>query len=290
MKRAGWVSPVWLLLIAIVSLQFGAASAKSIFAELDPLAMAWLRMLISTPILLAIARPRVRQRSRTQWRDVLCYGLILGVMNVAIYQAMARIPIGIAVTIEFLGPLAIAFAAIRRLRDVVWVVFAGAGVVLLGWSPAESLDWVGVGYALLAACCWAGYILTSVRVGKAWSGISGVAVGSVVGVVVFAAPGIAVAGAAVLDWRILGVAALVAVCSSAIPYALEMIALRSLPPAVFSIMQSLEPAMAALMALLLLNEALTLTEWLAIACVVVASVGATWSVQPKPPPPDQSPD
>ncbi|MDR1431099.1 MAG: EamA family transporter [Propionibacteriaceae bacterium] len=284
MKRFNWISPVWLLLIAIVSLQFGAASAKSIFDELDPLAMAWLRMLISTPILLAIARPRLRQRSRAEWRDVLCYGLILGVMNFAIYQAMARIPIGIAVTIEFLGPLAIAFAGIRKLRDVVWVLLAGVGVVLLGWSPTESLDWAGVGFALLAACCWAGYIMISVRVGRAWSGISGVAVGSIVGAVLFAGPGIAAAGPAVLDWRILGMAALVAVCSSAIPYALEMIALRSLRPSVFGIMQSLEPAMAALMALLLLNEALTPPEWLAIACVVAASAGAAWSQELRTPP------
>ncbi len=267
-------SPIWLVLSSIISVQFGAAIAKSLFDVVDPATMAWLRMAIAFPLLLLIARPRLRGRTADEWRHVLIYGLTLGVMNFAIYQSVARIPVGLAVTIEFLGPLAVAFTGIRRARDVLWIALAGVGVALLGWSPMVW-DWVGIGCALLAAACWAGYIVTSIPVGHTWQGVSGTAVGSAVGVLLFAVPGIASSGPAVWQPHVLGLAALVAIMSSVIPYGLEMVALRRIKPSVFGVLMSLEPAVAAAAALIVLGEMLNFAEFAAMACVIVASIGAT---------------
>ena len=269
-----WRSPVWLVLASIASVQVGATFAKAMFGTVEPATMAWLRMAIACPILLLVARPRLRGRTASEWHAVLGYGLALGTMNFAIYQSFARIPIGLAATIEFLGPLVVAFTGIRRVRDVAWIVLAAAGVVLLGWSPLVW-DAAGIGWALLAAGCWAGYIVLSVPVGRTWSGISGVAVGSAVGAVVFAVPGLLAAGDSLAEPRVHGLAVLVALLSSVLPYGLEMVALRRINPAVFSILMSLEPAAAALAALLVLGETLALPELAAMACVIVASVGAT---------------
>ncbi|MDQ7991656.1 MAG: EamA family transporter, partial [Propionicimonas sp.] len=190
-----WLSPVWLVLGAIVSVQFGAAIAKSLFAVVDPTAIAWLRMAFASLVFFAIARPRFAGRTWPEWRVALGYGLCLATMNWAIYQSFARIPLGLAVTIEFLGPLAVAVATSRRLRDLVWAGLAAAGVLLLGWSPAP-LDPVGIGFALLAGAAWAGYILLSGPVGRAWSGLTGASVGSLVGALGWAIPGIVAGGVA----------------------------------------------------------------------------------------------
>jgi inner membrane transporter RhtA len=230
-------------------------------------------------VLLVVARPRLRGRSRRDWFVALAFGVALMVMNWAIYQSFARIPLGIAVTIEFLGPLAVAVIGSRRPRDLLWVALAGAGVALLGFSPA-SLTWAGVAFALLAGLSWACYILLSAQTGRRWPGISGLALASLVGAVVLAPPAILEAGSTLLEPQVLLLGLAVGLLSSVIPYSLELIALRRIPPRVFGILMSLEPAVAALAAILLLREFLTPVQWVAMGCVVAASVGATRTAEP----------
>ncbi|WP_233493925.1 EamA family transporter [Desertihabitans brevis] len=268
------VPPVWLVLTAIVSLQVGAAIAKDGFALVGPLVFVLLRLATSAVVLLAVAGPRLTGRHRGDWLVVLGYGVCLAGMNVAIYQAFARIPLGMAVTIEFLGPLAVAVLGSRRPRDLVWVGLAGVGVALLGFDPT-GLDPVGVGFAVLAALFWAGYILLGARTARRWEGVSGLAVASLFGVLLAGAPGLLEGGALLLDPRVLALGLAVGVLSSVLPYSLELTALRRMPPRVFGVLMSLEPAAAALAALVLLGERLTGAQWLALGCVVVASVGAT---------------
>ncbi|HSE09006.1 MAG TPA: EamA family transporter [Nocardioidaceae bacterium] len=274
---------VWLVIGGIVSVQVGAAIAKDLFHLIPPTAMVWLRLVTSAVILVAIARPRLRGRSAADWRVALAFGVSLLTMNWAIYQSFARIPLGIAVTIEFLGPLTVAVLGSRRPRDLVWVLLAGAGVALLGASPGD-LTLAGVLFALLAAASWAAYILLSASTGRRWPGISGLAVASVVGAVVLAPPAVLEAGSALLDPKILALGVAVGLLSSVIPYSFELTALRRISPRVFGVLMSLEPAAAALAAMVLLSEFLTPLQWAAVACVVAASVGATRSAEPSPEP------
>jgi inner membrane transporter RhtA len=275
----GRVPAVWLVVGGIASVQVGAAIAKDLFHLVPPTAMVWLRLVTSAVVLVAVARPRLTGRTASDWRVALGFGVSLLTMNWAIYQSFARIPLGIAVTIEFLGPLTVAVVGSRRARDLVWVLLAAAGVALLGVAPGD-LTWPGVLFALLAAAAWAAYILLSARTGQRWPGISGLAVASVVGAVVLAPPAILEAGSTLLDPRILLLGLAIGLLSSVIPYSLEITALRRMPPRVFGILMSLEPAAAALAAMVLLAEFLTPVQWLAMACVVVASVGATRTAEP----------
>jgi inner membrane transporter RhtA len=270
---------VWLVMTGIVSVQVGAAIAKNLFDLVPPTAMVWLRLLTSAVILVAIARPRLGGRSAADWRVALGFGVSLMTMNWAIYQSFARIPLGIAVTIEFLGPLMLAVVGSRRPRDVVWVLLAGVGVALLGVEPGD-LTVAGVLFALLAAAGWAAYIMLSASTGRRWPGIDGLAVASVVGAVVLAPPAVVEAGAALLDGTVLALGLAVGLLSSVIPYSFELKALRRIPPRVFGVLMSLEPAAAALAAMVLLGEFLTPLQWTAVACVVAASVGATRSAEP----------
>ena len=267
-------SAVWLVVGGIVSVQVGAAIAKDLFSLVPPTAMVWLRLVTSSVILLAIGRPRLRGRSAADWRVALAFGATLMTMNWAIYQSFARIPLGIAVTIEFLGPLALAVLGSRRPRDLLWVVLAGLGVALLGIAPGE-LTVPGVLFALLAGAAWATYILLSASTGRRWPGISGLAVASVVGAVALAPPAMLEAGSDLLDPKVLGLGIAIGLLSSVIPYSLELTALRRIPPRVFGVLMSLEPAAAAFAAMVLLAEFLSPTQWAAVACVVTASVGAT---------------
>jgi inner membrane transporter RhtA len=280
-RTTGQAQAVWLVLGGIVSVQVGAAIAKDLFTLVPPTAMVWLRLLTSAVILVAIARPRLRGRSATDLRVALGFGVTLMVMNWAIYQSFARIPLGIAVTIEFLGPLAVAVVGSRRPRDLIWVGLAAAGVVLLGLAPGD-VTLAGVLFALLAGAAWACYILLSASTGRRWPGISGLAVASVVGAVVLAPPAIASAGSTLLDPKILALGLGIGLLSSVIPYSFELKALRRIPPRVFGVLMSLEPAAAALAAMVLLSEFLTVVQWTAVACVVAASVGATRSTTPPP--------
>jgi inner membrane transporter RhtA len=278
-----WLSPVWLVLGAIVSVQFGAAFAKSLFVLTDPTAVAWLRMAVAAAIFWAVARPRLHGRTWPEWRVVIGYGITLATMNWAIYQSFARIPIGLAVTIEFLGPLGVAMVGSRRARDLVWVALAAVGVALLGAFPA-TVDWIGIGFALLAGAAWAGYIVLSGPTGAAWEGVTGVSVGSLVGALVFLVPGVLAGGASLWQPQVFLLAAAVGVLSSVIPYGLEMIARRRIPAGVFGILMSLEPAAAALAALLVLGERLSWVELVAMGCVIVASVGSTRALAKAPAP------
>lgn len=265
---------VALVLVGIVSVQAGAAFAKSVFGDVSPTTLVWLRLLTSALVMWAVARPYLRGRSRADWTVAVGFGVSLAVMNWAIYQSFARIPLGIAVTIEFVGPLAVALFGFRRARDLVWVLVAGLGVVLLGAERAD-LDPLGVAYALLAGVAWAAYIVMSARTGRRWPGFDGLAVASVVAAALLAVPALLSSGDSLLDPRILAVGAAVGLLSSVVPYSCELVALRTLPPATFGILMSLEPAAAALAAIAVLGEWLTGLQWLAVACVVVASVGAT---------------
>jgi inner membrane transporter RhtA len=270
------LGPVGLVLIGILSVQLGAAIAKGLFGEISPTAMVWLRLVTSAIVLAVVARPRLAGRTRQDWLVVLGFGLSLATMNWAIYQSFARIPLGIAVTIEFVGPLTLAVLGSRRARDVAWVVLAGVGVALLGFQRTD-LDAVGVAYALLAGTAWAAYILLSASTGRRWAGFDGLAVASIAAAAAMTLPALLTAGSSLWDGRVLLIGVLVGVLSSVIPYSCELVALRSLRPAVFGILMSLEPAAAALAAIVVLQEHLSPVQWLAIACVVAASIGATRS-------------
>jgi inner membrane transporter RhtA len=196
------IPAVWLVISGIVSVQVGAAIAKNLFDLVPPTAMVWLRLITSAVILLLVARPRLAGHSGRDWLIVLGFGVSLMTMNWAIYQSFARIPLGIAVTIEFLGPLTVAVIGSRRFADLIWVVLAGIGVALLGVSRA-SLTLAGVGFALLAALGWAFYILLSAQTGRRWPGISGLAIASMVGAIALAPPAIVEAGNQMLNSTVL---------------------------------------------------------------------------------------
>jgi inner membrane transporter RhtA len=277
-RRAdGWrlPSPV-LVLGAIASVQLGAALAKLGFDRTGPIGMVTLRLAVGALALLAVARPRLRGRGRGELLPVLAFGAVLAGMNTSFYGAIDRIPIGIAVTIEFSGPLAVAVAGSRRLLDGVWVVLAAAGVVLLT-RGGGSLDPLGLGLAGVAGLGWACYILLSQRVGRSYPGVEGLALATVVAAVLVGPAGVAQAGGALADWRVLLVGVGVGLLSAAIPYSLEIEALRRLPARVFGVLMSLEPAVGALAGLVVLGEALRSHEVLAIALVCVASGGAAWA-------------
>jgi len=271
---AARLSPVWLVLTGILSVQFGAAVSKGLFGEIPPIGMVLLRLATSSLILLALARPRLDGRTTADWRPVLALGLALGAMNWAFYESFARIPLGVAVTIEFVGPLALAAAGSRRPRDLIWVGLAAVGIVLFGAGPTK-VDALGFGLALVAGGCWALYIVSTAATGRRWAGVEGLAVASTVATLAIAPFAVATAGARLLEPRLLALGALVSLLSSVIPYSLEMAALRTLPPRVFGILMSLEPAAAALVAAVLLREWLTPPQLLAMACVTAASLGAT---------------
>jgi inner membrane transporter RhtA len=270
------IPPVWLVVIGILSVQLGAGIAKNLFDDADPLTLVWLRLLTSAVVLGLVVRPTLRGRSAQDWRVALAFGAVLGTMNWAIYESMARIPLGLAVTIEFLGPLGLAVAGSRRTRDLVWVALAGAGVALLGVEPGD-LNRAGVAFALLAAAAWAAYILLSASTGRRWPGLDGLTVASVVATVGLAPFLIAFSGRGLGDPQVVATGALVGLLSSVVPYSCEITALRTIRPSVFGILMSLEPAAAALAGIVVVHEFLTASQWLAVACVIAASVGATRS-------------
>jgi len=261
---------------SIVSVQFGSAFAKYLFPLAGPVAMVWLRVATAGVLLAFIVRPTLRGHTRADWLTLLGYSIALVTMNATFYQAIARIPVGLAVTIEFLGPLGVALYKSRGIRDLVWVALAGAGVALLGWSPG-SLTWAGVGFSLSAAVCWASYILIAPHVGHRWPGAQPVAYANILGGIVLLIPVLSVYGHVLANpWVWVGGLG-VGLLSSVIPYALELNALRTLDQRIFSIMMSLEPAMAALTALIILGERLTPTDTVAMGCVIAASAGITWT-------------
>lgn len=267
---------MWLVVAGIASVQFGAGIAKSLFDDAAPLTLVWLRLATSAVVLAAVVRPTLHRRTPEDWRVAVAFGVVLGTMNAAIYESFARIPLGIAVTIEFLGPLGLAVAGSRRARDLVWVALAAVGVGLLGVERGD-LTVAGVAFALLAAVSWTAYILLSASTGRRWPGLDGLTVASVVATVMMAPILAAFSGRGITDPRVVVLGALVGLLSSVIPYSCEITALRTIRPSVFGILMSLEPAAAALAGIVVVHEFLSALQWLAVVCVIAASVGATRS-------------
>jgi inner membrane transporter RhtA len=262
-----------LVLGAIASVQVGATVARRLFADLGPAATVFLRVGFGGVILLLIARPRGLRLSGRQWQAIVTFGLVIAGMNLCFYEAIARIPLGVAVTVEFLGPLGVAIAGSRKPRDFVWATMAAAGVGLLSFNGGAVAS-VGVLLALGAAVGWASYIVLSQRVGRLVPGPDGLALALTVAAIALLPLGIARAGSRLLVPRSLGLGLVVAVLSTAVPFSLEFAALRHLSRQVFGILMSLEPAMGALAGFLLLQQPLSLRDVVAIALVTAASAGA----------------
>jgi len=269
---------------AACSVQGGAAVAKSLFPELGPPGVVFLRLLFGSAALWAISRPQLRGRRRTDLRLIVALGVVLVSMNITFYEALARVPLGIAVTVEFVGPLAVAVLGSRRAVDLLWVVLAGSGVGLLANGGGTPVRPLGIILAATAGFFWALYILLSVRVGRTFSGASGLAPAMALGAVLMAPWGIISAGHHLRDAQLVGAAVGVGLLSSALPWSLELEALRRLPPHVFSIVLSLEPALAALAGVVFLHEHLHARAWVAIALVILASAGAAGRRAPPMPP------
>ena len=269
------IRPIPAILCSIVSVQGGAALAKGLFPALGATGTVGLRVAISAVILLAAFRPRLRRATAAQWRAVIPYGVVLGVMNVVFYLALSRIPLGLAVTVEFIGPLGVAVFGSRRAVDVAWVVLAAGGIALIVPWAGGGADALGVLLALAAGACWAAYILLGGRVSRMIPGGAAVATGMTIAAFVAVPAAVATGGFARLTPGLFAAGIGVALLSSAIPYTLEMIALKELPARTFGILMSLEPAVAALAGLVFLHEVLSLRQWLAVALVVAASTGST---------------
>jgi inner membrane transporter RhtA len=274
----GAVPPTGLVLLAVGCFQLGAAIAKGLFDSVGPAGAVFLRVGFAALILLLMWRPRLGGYARSDYGVAIVFGLALAGMNFAFYSALERIPLGVAVTLEFTGPLAVAVAGSRRLIDLLWVILAATGILLL--APLNlfggvDLDPVGVALALLAGTLWGSYILLSARTGRVFPGGTGLALAMCVGALALVPVGVAEAGYALLDPRILLVGFGVAMLSSAIPYSLEMEALRKLPARVFGVLMSLEPAVAALVGFVVLGERLGLRALAAVVLVTMAAAGAS---------------
>jgi inner membrane transporter RhtA len=275
---AGAVPPMGLVLLSIFSVQLGAAIAKGLFDQLGPAGTVFLRVGFAALVLLLLWRPRLGGHARGGYLVAVLFGLTLAAMNFSLYGALDRIPLGVAVTLEFVGPLGVAVAGSRRVLDLLWVVLAASGIVLL--APLDvlggtELDPVGVALALLAGCLWAAYILLSARTGSIFPGGTGLVIALCVGTVALVPVGIAGGGAALLDPKLLLTGFAVAMLSSAIPYSFELEALRKLPASVFGVLMSLEPAVAALVGFVVLGERLGMRALAAVLLVTVAAVGAS---------------
>jgi inner membrane transporter RhtA len=269
------VPPTLLVLGSIASVQFGAAFAKTLFDELGAGGTVFVRTLVAAVVLVLIVRPRLAGHSRQDLGLVLVFGLVLAAMNFCFYSSIERIPLGIAVTFEFVGPLGVAVFSSRRALDLLWVALAAAGILLLSdLGSSGGLDRVGVALALFAGVLWASYILLSARMGRTFPGGAGLAIALVVATIPLAPVGIAQGGSELLVPEVLAAGIAVGLLGSAIPYALELEALRTMPVGVFGVLMSLEPAVAALAGFVVLDEGLVTRELVAIALVVAASAGA----------------
>jgi inner membrane transporter RhtA len=286
--RARLALPAAMVLSGIISVQAGAGIADKLFREIPPGAVTGLRLWTSAVAMAVISgRGLIRAfrdlAKRRAWADggiAVTFGISLLIMNFSIYQSFARIPLGVAVTIEFLGPLAVAVAGSRHLRDVGWVVLAAAGVVLLTQGGHGHLDLVGVLFAGVAGACWAAYIMLSSATGRRFPGSAGLAIAMVVAAILITPPAVAAGGTATFRPAVLATGAAIGILSSVIPYRLELEALRRMPMRLFGVWMSLEPAVAALIGLALLGQQLSLVEWLAIGCVMIACAGAAGGALP----------
>ncbi len=271
-----------LVISAIASVQFGSSLAATLFARLGPAGTVLLRLTSAALVLGVLWRPSVRSRNRRELALAGVFGLVLAAMNLTFYEALARIPLGIAVAIEFVGPLAVALGGSRRGRDLLWVALAVGGILALTRGTGHPLDGLGVAFALTAGCMWGAYILLNARLGQAFEGSSGLALAMVPAAILALPFGIVAAGSHLLEPSSLALGAAVGLLSSAIPYSFEVEALRRIAPPVFGVLMSLEPAMAALAGFLVLGQQLGARELLGIALVIAASVGASRSAAQAP--------
>ncbi|WP_246530767.1 EamA family transporter [Streptomyces bathyalis] len=270
----GRLGAVGMVIGSAMSLQFGSAVAATLFPRAGALGVVALRLVFSALLMLAVCRPRLRGHSRTDWAAVTGLGVALGTMNTLFYQAIDRIPLGAAVTLELLGPLVLSVVGSRRLLSLLWAGLALAGVYLLGSSGFGSIDFAGAAFALAAGAMWVAYILFNSRTGARFPKADGLALAMALAALLSAPLGVASAGRALLDPVTLGLGAAVAVLSSGVPYTLELFALRRLPAATFALLMSLMPVAAASAGFLVLGQRLELPELVAIALVIVASMGA----------------
>ncbi len=269
------VPPPGLVVLAIISIQVGAALAIQLFSVIGPLGTVFCRVGLSAIIFVALIRPEVDSTTIKSGHLLLLYGFTLAAMNWCFYEAIARIPLGIAVTIEFMGPLSVAVATSRRRIDLLWVAIALLGLVMLAPDIGSGLDRLGVLFAAIAAVGWATFIVLSKRVGQALPGNNGLAFGMVIATLFLLPFGLGAATPVLFDFQLLLGVLAVAVLSTTIPFFLEFEALRRLPARTYSILVTLEPAIAAMVAAILLGEALGADAAFAIACVTAAAIGAT---------------
>ncbi len=262
---------------ASTSIQLGAALATTLFDELGLAGTVLLRLLFAAVALLVVWRTPIRGHSARAWRLIITFGVLVAGMNMSFYTAIDRIPLGIVTALAFMGPLAVAVAGSRRPSDGIWVLFAAAGVVLLSPGIGQSVEAFGVLIALLAGAFWAGYILISARVGQAFEGGHGLALAMAVGALVMLPAGIAVGGSALLQPELLAVGFGVAILSTAIPYSLELEALRRVPPGTVGVLMSMQPAVAVVIGFIALGQGLAASELLAVGLIVIASAGALGS-------------
>ncbi|MFD8734667.1 DMT family transporter [Streptomyces sp. NPDC059618] len=272
--RLGSLGPVGLVLAGGISVQFGGALAVTLMPRAGALGVVTLRLFAAAVILLVVCRPRLRGHSRADWGTVAVFGIAMGAMNGLFYESVARIPLGAAVTLEVLGPLALSVLASRRAVNAVWAGLALCGVFLLGGGGFGDLDPVGAAFALGAGAMWAAYIVFSARTGRRFPQADGLALAMAVAAVLFLPLGIAEAGSRLLDPVTVALGSAVAVLSSVLPYTLELLALRRLPASTFAVLMSLEPAIAATAGFLILHQSLSATQAAAIALVIGASMGA----------------
>jgi inner membrane transporter RhtA len=272
--RFGAFGPVGLVLAGGVSVQFGGALAVTLMPRAGVLGTVTLRLVVSALVLLLVCRPRLRGYTRADWTTVVAFAVTLAGMNGLFYQAIDRIPIGPAVTLEVLGPLALSVIVSRRAINLLWAGLALAGVFLLSGGGFGTLDPVGMAYALAAGALWALYIVFSARTGRRFPKADGLALAMAVGAVLILPFGVVESGTALLDPAVLGLGAAIALLSSVLPYTLELLALRRMPASTFAVLMSLEPAIAAAAGFLVLSQTLTASQSVAIVLVIAASMGA----------------
>lgn len=266
------VGGVPLVLVSICSVQLGAGFARRLFDDVGPAAVVMMRQGGAALVLLAWSRPNLRGRPGREWATLVAFGAALAVMNLSFYEAVARLPLGVAVTIELLGPLGLAVAMARGRRELAWAALAVGGVVLLG-EGGGGLDPVGVAFAVVAAAGWAAYILLSRAAGQRSTGVDGLAIAMAVAALLAAPLGLR-DGGALVDASVLGHGALVALLSGLVPFSLELVALRRVHPQAFGVLMSLSPAAATLAGVIVLGERLHGLQLVAIGLVIVASMGA----------------
>ncbi|MGZ0712271.1 EamA family transporter (plasmid) [Coraliomargarita sp. W4R53] len=277
MTARGQSTAIVFVVVGLTCQEVGASLAVSLFPEVGPLGMVMLRLVFSAIVLLLIARPKIRGHARADWKAVVWFGVVLATMNGLFYLALERLPLGVTVTIEVLGPLVLSIVAARRASAWLWALLALVGVIALGGGGWDRLDPIGVLFALGAAASWAFYILASAKVGSAFPKLDGLALAMTVGALIALPFGIMDAGTSLLRLDIVALGAAVAMLSSTIPYALELVALRRMPAAVFAILMASSPATASLAGFLLLDQHLGWLEMVGIAFVVAASIGAVRS-------------